>query len=104
MLFNLTTIFDWRAVTARKQQKVNIDNVCKHSRQVRNDIAIVNIVYVKTRGIYQKLYYNKQGPYIITAVFTNGTVQVNRGAINEPINIRRLVPHFESAEPVPLMN
>ena len=101
MLLNLTSIIDWRVVTDIKQGQVGIDNVCKHDRWVRNDQAIGDLVYVENVGIYLKLYYKKQGPYIITEVFTNGTVWVQRGAINKLINIIRLVSHFEIADPVP---
>ena len=46
-------------------------------------------------GIYYKLDYKKQGPYRITKVFTNGTVQVQWGKVNKRINIRWLKPHFD---------
>ena len=35
------------------------------------------------------------GPYEVTEVFTNGNVRIQRGAVNERINIRRLEPHFD---------
>ena len=59
-----------------------------------HDYAIINLVYVEITGIYHKLDYKKQGPYIITEVFTNGTVLFQIGQENECINIRRLTPHF----------
>ena len=33
ILFNLTPIVDWRVLTARKDQKVDIDNVYKNTRR-----------------------------------------------------------------------
>jgi hypothetical protein len=33
-----------------------------------------------------------KGPYIITKVNNNGTVEINRGSFHETINIRRLKP------------
>ena len=83
MLFNLTSIFYRHVLTARNQRKVDVDNVCKKSRQARHDYAMENIVYVEKTGIYRKLYDKNQGPYIITEVFTNGTVRFKRGSINE---------------------
>ena len=74
MLFNLTSTIDWRVVNARKQQKVDIDNDQKSVRKFRNDYAIDNLVYMEETGIYHKLGYKKQGPYIINEVSTNGTV------------------------------
>ena len=58
-----------------------------------NDYAISNQVYVEMARTYSKLYYKKQGPYIITDVFKNGTVRFQWGKVNEFINIRRLKPH-----------
>ena len=101
MLFNFTSIIDFHIVTARKQGKADIDNVRKISRQVMHDYAVGDLAYVEKTGIYHKSDNNKQGPYIITEVFTNGTTRVQTGAINEKINIRRMVPHFEIVELVP---
>ena len=74
MLFNLASVADWRVVTAAKQHQLVIDNVRENAKQVTHDYAIGDQVYVEITGIYQKLDYRKQGPYIITEVFTNGTV------------------------------
>ena len=52
-----------------------------------HDYAMGNRVYVEMTGIYHKLDYNKQGPYRITKVFTNGTVRVQRGQVDGQINI-----------------
>ena len=46
-------------------------------------------------GIFRKLDCPKEGPFEITDVYANGTVRIQRGAVNERINIRRLEPHFE---------
>ena len=37
----------------------------------------------------------KKGPYLITEVYTNGNVHIQKGIVNERINIRRLEPFFE---------
>ena len=63
-LFNLTSVVDWLVVTAVKQHQVDIDNARENARQVRHDYAIRNQVYVEMTGIYRKLDYRKQGPYI----------------------------------------
>ena len=83
VLFNLTTISDWRVVTVRKHRKVDIDNFHGKEKQVRCDYAIGNLVYVKNTCIYLKLDYKNQVPYIITEDFTNVTVRFQKGTINE---------------------
>ena len=46
-------------------------------------------------GIYHKLDYIKYEPYIITEIFTNGTVRVQWVHVNEITNIGRLKTHFD---------
>ena len=94
MLFNLVSVVDWWVVTSAKQIQIDIDNLIENAKQVTHDCAIGDQVYVDMTGIYRKLDYRKQGPYRITEVFTNGTVRVQHGQVNERINIRRLKPHF----------
>ena len=43
----------------------------------------------------ENLIAPKWDHFPITDVFANGTVHIQRGAVNERINIRRLEPHFE---------
>ena len=76
--FNLESVVDWRVTTAAKQRQVDIDNVRENVKQVTHEYAIGDRVYVEITGNYRKLDYKKQGPYRITEVFTNVTVQVQR--------------------------
>ena len=46
MLFNLTSVVDWRVVTAEKQRQVDIDNVRENAKRVTHDYAIDDRVYV----------------------------------------------------------
>ena len=95
MIFNRASVLDWRVLTAVNQQQVDIDNVQEKDRLVTHDYAIHDQVYVKMTGIYRKLDYKKQGPYIITEVFKNGTFRVQRRPVNERINTIQLKPHFD---------
>ena len=74
MIFNIASVIDWRVITAGKHQQVGIDNVQENARRVTHDYTIGDLVYVEITGIYRKLDYGKQGPYIITELFINGTV------------------------------
>ena len=60
MLFNLTSVVNWRIVTAAKQQQVDIGNSQQNVRQVMHEYAIGDQVYVEMTGIYLKLNYKKQ--------------------------------------------
>ena len=94
VLFNLASAVECRVVTASKQRQVDIDNVRENAKRVTHDCAIGNQVYVEMTGIYRKIDYRKQGPYIITEVFKNGTVRVQHVQGNGRIKIRRLKTDF----------
>ena len=98
MLFNLASVVDWRVVTAAKQRQVDIIDVRENTKRVTHDYAIGGQVYVEITGVYHKLDYGKQVPYIITEAFTNSTFLFPRGQVNERINIRRLKPHLLEQE------
>ena len=59
-----------------------------------HDYKVGDFVHIIKDGVYRKLEGDKLGPFPITQVFTNGTVQIQRDLVNERINIRRLTPHF----------
>ena len=66
MLLNLALVVEWQVVTAAKQRQVDTDDVRENARQVTHDYTIGDWVYAEMTGIYRKLDYKKQGPYIIT--------------------------------------
>ena len=51
-------------------------------------------VYVVKDGVYRKIEGDKEGPYRVTEVYSNNTIRIQKGIVNERINIRRLTPHF----------
>jgi hypothetical protein len=38
------------------------------------------------------------GPHTVTTIYTNGTVRIQKGKVNERVNIRKLFPYFENAD------
>ena len=94
MLFNIQSFINWKEITRRKQQSVDQANRRENSRRVDHDYSVGDQVYITRTDIHRKLDGPKTGPYPITDVYTNGTVRIQRGAINERINIRRIEPHF----------
>jgi hypothetical protein len=94
MMFNIKSIVDWKALSIRKQKAVDAANVRENARRINHDYQIDDQVYIIADGVKRKMDSPKDGPYKITDIFTNGTVRIQRGPINERINIRRLEPHF----------
>lgn len=94
MLLNITFEPDWEVMWKRKQKLINYNNKRENAKRVPHDYQVGDHVYILRDGHYRKLEGDKLGPYQITQVFANGTVRIQRGLINERINIRRLTPHF----------
>jgi hypothetical protein len=46
----------------------------------------------------RKLEGPRAGPHTVTAIYTNRTVRIQKGQVNERVNIRRLFPYFENAD------
>ena len=94
-MFNLTTLVDWKELSLRKERLVDKANLRDNSKRVDYDYQVDDLVYITKDGIFRKLNCPKYGPFPSTEGFTNSTVRIQRGAVNERINIRRLEPHFE---------
>ena len=95
MLFNITTLADWKKLSSQKQDSVDKANLRENQKRTDYDYEVGQKVYIKQDGVHRKLERPKTGPFEITDVYTNGTVRIQRGHVNERINIRRLEPHFE---------
>ena len=94
MMFNLATLVNWKDLSLRKQKQVDKSNLNENRNRISFDYEVGQQVYIKNDGIHRKLDRPKQGAFLITDVFTNGTVRIQRNHVNERINIRRLEPHF----------
>lgn len=70
-------------------------NLRENKNRVDFEYKIGHKIYIKNVGIQRKMDCPKEGPFEITDVFTNGTVRIQHGNVNEHINIRRIEPHFE---------
>ena len=66
----------------------------QNQNKIDFDSKIGQKVYIKNDGVKKKVS-PKQGPFETTDVFTNGTVRIQSGHVNEQINIQRIEPKFE---------
>ena len=94
MMFNLQTLVDWKHLSLKKQQSTDVATLRENKHRKDYDYQIGSQVYIVKDGIFRKLDSPKLGPYPVTDVFTNGTVRVQQGPVNERINICHLEPHF----------
>ena len=95
MLFNISTLVNWKALAVKKQKSVDKANLRENRNRVDYDYQVGQQVYVIKDGIFRKLEGPKLEPFLVTDIYTNGTVRIQKGSVNERINIRRIEPHFE---------
>ena len=95
MIHNIPFVADWNRIETNKQKLINKSNSLENSKRLKHTYNIGNKVLLTKPGIRRKLSTPKDGPYSILKVYSNGTVKLQRGIIQETVNIRRLEPFFE---------
>jgi transposase InsO family protein len=95
MLLPITFRANWARIRERRQEEMTRNNRRENQRRIRHEYKVGDKVLLDTPGILPKLRTPRSGPYVVQQVHTNGTVRIQRGAISERVNIRRLTPFFE---------
>ena len=94
MLLSLPYRADWARIKLRKQGLIDKGVKRENKSRIKHVYSVGDNVLLTRPGIIPKMSQPRTGPFQITQVFTNGTVQLQRGAIIETVNIRRLTPFF----------
>ena len=95
MLFDIPYIANWSEIGKRRQQQVDKSCDLKNKQRLDFDYRVGQKALLIKDGKLRKAEDPYEGPYVITDVYTNGTVRIQRGTLNERLNIRRLHPYFE---------
>jgi transposase InsO family protein len=98
MLLPLSFKVDWARLQERKQDLIIQNNTRENHTRKSHTYTIGDQVLLDKPGHVPKLSAPRTGPHTITAIYTNGTVRVQRGVVNERINIRRLTPYHARAQ------
>jgi hypothetical protein len=73
---------------ARNNRRENVS-------RTTHDYKVGDKVLLKKPGTHlRKLEAPRTGPHTVTAIHTNGTLRIQKGNVNERVNIRRLFPYF----------
>lgn len=95
MVLPLSFKTDWATIRERRQKEINRNNARENASRIDHTYKVNDRVLLKKPGILRKLDAPRDGPYPVTHVYNNGTVQIRRGHITERVNIRRIVPYIE---------
>jgi hypothetical protein len=98
MLLPIQLKTDWARIRQRKQDIINVNNRKENAKRIAHEYRVGDKVLLEKPGLASKLSAPHTGPYWITHTYTNGTVRVQRGIVNECVNILGcLTPYKECA-------
>ena len=96
MIFNIQYEADWQLIRERKLARMRDNNARENSRRIEHDYAVGDLVSL-VKADFSKAEPDREGPYKITRVHTNGTVTVQKDRVEKRLNIHQCSPwHAES--------
>ena len=98
-LFILTSFCFSQEITTVKGAIINANNKKENAKRIEHEYRVGEKVLLEKPGLISKLSAPRTGPYRITETYANGTVRIQRGIVNERVNIRRLTPYKERVPP-----
>ena len=96
-IFDIPYLAHWTAIGQRQQESVDQNNNCENLRRVYFDYRVGQKYLLKKEGILHKAETRYTGPYAITEVHTNSTLQIQQESWPEILNIRRVMPYYEKS-------
>jgi len=94
MILHTSHVANWEYIRLRKQSKINKNNERENKSRIPHQYNVGDRVYLLTNLLQGKNDIDREGPYEIIDVHSNGTVAIRRGSIIQTVNIRRIVPLF----------
>ena len=95
MILPITIRANWARIKEQRQNEIYRNNVRENKGRVPHTYKKGDKVLLRKEGILRKLASPREGPYEITRVYDNGTIQIQKGVISERVNIRRVTPYNE---------
>jgi hypothetical protein len=75
------------------------NNRRENASRISHDYKVGDKILLKKPGKHlRKLEVPRTGPHTQTAIYTNGTFRIQKGKVNERVNIRRLFPYLKNAD------
>jgi hypothetical protein len=87
------------AIEQQRDKEMGRNNRRENTSRISHDYKVGDKVILKKTGKHlRKLEAPRKVPHTATAIYTNRTLHIQKGKVNERVNIRRLFPYFEDAE------
>jgi hypothetical protein len=76
----------------RKQDIINKSNQKENKNQIPYEYKVGDQMLWETSGILWKLSIPCTWPYLVTNIYKNGTIRIQKGIVSEKVNIHRIIP------------
>jgi uncharacterized protein YaiL (DUF2058 family) len=94
MIWDVAHVADWQYIKQRKQTLINKNNKRENDKRIDYDYAVGDSI-MKIKAGTLKMEQPREGPFNIIRVHANGTVTIQKGPIEERLNIRQVIPYIE---------
>jgi hypothetical protein len=99
MVLPITFMADWGVIEQQCQNEMGRNNRRENASRISHDYKVRdNALLKKPVKQLRKLERPRTGPHTVTAIYTNGSLRIQKGKVNERLNIRRLFPYFENTD------
>jgi hypothetical protein len=99
MVLPIKFMADCGEIEQQRQKEMGRNNRTENASRISHYYKVGDKVLLKKPGKHlRKLEAPRTGPHTVTAIYTNGTLRIQKGKVNERVNIRRLFPYFEDAD------
>ena len=87
---------DWEKMRTKRQLSIKKENKRENKRRIKHNYKVGDkILVTDPTSIKRKLDKAKEGPFIGTRAHENGTVRIKKGAVDETLSLRGIVPFAE---------
>ena len=92
MIFQINAIVDWEKIKTQERLRTQEFNVRENENRLVHEYKIGDkvLVYAGFTEVKRELNKPIEGPYTITKIYKNGNIQIDKGAYEEVISIRRV--------------
>jgi putative transposase len=98
MLLPIKFKANWAEIKTRRQDEMRRNNERENKTRKVHEYKIGDKILLTDSRKRSKLAPPREGPYQVERVYANGTLLIQRGAVSERVNIRRVTPYFESED------
>ena len=97
MFFPTQYVANWPQIRMRRQEQIDKATNRENQKRKSHDFKVGDLVLLRNDGsdgaVIPKLERPTLGPFEVTRVFVNGTLELHRRGFRERVNIRRVIPY-----------